>query len=78
VTSPESTEDTEPQRPLLRVVRGDATPEEIAALVAVVASMGAPAAPAPKRRSQWSAPGRAHRRTLPHGVGGWRASGLPR
>ena len=30
----------EPQRPLLRVVKGDATPEEVAALVAVVAALG--------------------------------------
>jgi hypothetical protein len=64
--------------PLLRVVRGDPTPEELAALVAVVASLGAPPAPAPRRTAVWSAPARLHRVVHPHGPGGWRASGLPR
>jgi len=36
-------------RPLLRVVRGDATPEEIAALVAVLATRGGSEAPARPR-----------------------------
>ena len=35
---------TDDERPLLRVVNGDATPEEIAALVAVFASLGSGAA----------------------------------
>ena len=65
-------------RPLLRVVGGDATPEEIAALVAVVASLGSGDAPAPRRTPEWQSPHRKVRRTLPHGPGGWRASGLPR
>jgi hypothetical protein len=65
------------QRPLLRVVRGDATPEEIAALVAVVASLGAPEAPPKPRRPEWNAPHRLVRRTLHPGRGGWRASALP-
>ena len=66
------------QQPLLRVVRGDATPEEVAALVAVVASLGAPAAPARPRRPEWNAPHRLVRRPLHPGPGGWRASALPR
>jgi hypothetical protein len=66
-----------PQRPLLRVVKGDATPEEIAALVAVLSSVGAPA-PAARRTPEWSAHHRKVRRSLPHGPGGWRSSGLPR
>ncbi|GAA4677674.1 acyl-CoA carboxylase subunit epsilon [Nocardioides nanhaiensis] len=71
-------ETTEPQRPVLRVVRGDATPEEVAALLGVVASLGG-AAPAPRRpRSSWAHPERLVRRTAPAGPGGWRASGLPR
>ena len=37
----------EPQRPLLRVVKGDATPEEVAALVAVVAALGSGGEPPP-------------------------------
>ncbi len=70
---------SEPDKePFLRVIRGDATPEEVAAVVAVLASLRAPAE-APKRsRPEWNAPHRLVRRTLPHGTGGWRSSGLPR
>ncbi len=65
--------------PLLRVVRGDATPEEVAALVAVVASLGSGGAEPPARRTpEWSANHRKLRRSLPHGPGGWRSSSLPR
>ncbi len=75
--SDEHTDDA-PQQPLLRVVRGDATPEEVAALVAVLASVGG-APPAPARpRSAWSAHHRKVRSHQPHGSGGWRSSGLPR
>ena len=67
----------EQEKPFLQVVRGDATPEEVAALVAVLASLR-PAEAAPKRRTpEWSAHHRKVRRTLPHGPGGWRSSGLP-
>jgi len=67
-----------PAAPLLRIVKGDPTPEEVAALVAVVSSLGAPAAPAPRRTPAWSAHHRKVRHTHPHGPGGWRASALPR
>jgi hypothetical protein len=71
--------DAPPDRPVFRVVRGDATPEEVAALVAVIASMSAGAAPArPQPRSTWADPARRMRTTLPHGPGAWRASGMPR
>ena len=64
--------------PFLRVIRGDASPEEVAAVVAVLAALRAPA-PAPARpRREWNAPRRMVRRPLAHGAGGWRASGLPR
>jgi len=63
--------------PLLRVI-GDATPEEVAALVAVFASLGSGDAPALRRMPEWQSPHRKVRQTLPHGPGGWRASGLPR
>jgi hypothetical protein len=74
-----SEERTAPTRALLRIVRGDATAEEVAAIVAVFASLGggAPAAPA-RRTPEWSAHHRTVRRTLPHGPGGWRSSALPR
>jgi hypothetical protein len=68
-----------PQQPLLRVVNANATPEEIAALVAVFSALGSGAAAPVKRPvSQWSANSRKARVTLPHGLGGWKASSLPR
>ncbi len=63
--------------PLLKIVSPDATPEEIAALVAVFAALGSGAEP-PARRPEWSAHHRKVRSTHPHGPGGWRSSGLPR
>jgi hypothetical protein len=66
----------------LQVVTGDPTPEEIAALVAVLAARAAANAtgagdrPAP-RRSAWSDPPRRLRRPLPHGPGAWRTSAFP-
>ena len=74
----ESDESPAEARPMLRVVRGDATPEEIAALVAVIGSLGGDEAPAPRRTPEWSAHHRKVRTTLPHGPGGWRSSALPR
>jgi hypothetical protein len=65
------------ERPFLRIVKGDATPEEVAALVAVLGSLAA-ADPPPRRRTpEWSAPHRLVRRSLSHGPGGWRSSSLP-
>jgi hypothetical protein len=70
--------DQEP-RSFLRIVKGDATPEEVAALVAVIASMTGGAPPArPKPRSTWAHPARRLRTVNRHGEGAWRASGLPR
>jgi hypothetical protein len=71
------TEETaEPARPLLRVVRGDPTPEELAALIAVLSVRGG-AAPAPEPvRSSWGRPGSGLRGTLPNHPGAWRASGF--
>jgi hypothetical protein len=64
----------------LRVVRGGVTPEELAAIVvvinALVASTDARAAEH-KAPSEWNAPHRAIRRTLPHGLHAWRRSALP-
>jgi len=68
----------EASRPVLRVIKGDATPEEVAALVAVVAALGGGAEPPRRRTPEWSAHHRKVRRTLPHGPGGWRSSALPR
>jgi hypothetical protein len=69
---------TEEQAPFLRVIRGDATEEEVAALVAVLGSLGGPAEAPTRTVPAWSAHHRKVRVTLPHGPGGWRSSGLPR
>ncbi|GAB2872908.1 hypothetical protein GCM10027176_88050 [Actinoallomurus bryophytorum] len=68
-----------PEQRFLQVVRGDPTPEEIAALVAVLTARArAATGPAPRpRRSAWSDPSRRLRRPLPHGPGAWRTSALP-
>jgi hypothetical protein len=65
-------------QPVLRIVKGDATSEEVAALVAVIASMNGGVPPKPKPRSSWADPARRMRTALPHGPGAWRTSGLPR
>jgi hypothetical protein len=61
----------------LRIVRGDATPEEIAAIVAVLTARGveqdAPPPP-PRARGGWSDPASLSRQPLLHGPGAWRAS----
>jgi acyl-CoA carboxylase epsilon subunit len=70
----------EGERPLLRVVRGDATPEEIAALVAVLLAHSADvSAPGPARsvKNAWSDRSRLLRRPLSPGPGAWRRSALP-
>ncbi|WP_457206350.1 acyl-CoA carboxylase epsilon subunit [Nocardioides sp. P5_C9_2] len=70
---------TEQEAPLLRVVNPDATPEEVAALVAVFAALGSAGDdPRGRRTPEWSAPHRAVRRTHASGPSGWRSSALPR
>ena len=66
-------------RPLLRVVSGEPSAEELAALVAVVTARAA-AAPeqAARRRSAWNDPERLVRRPVAAGPGGWAASARPR
>ena len=60
-------------QPVLRVVRGDATPEEVAALVAVLAARGGGVPEEPPAPSAWSRP--QPRRPLPlPGPGAWRAA----
>ena len=79
MTRPGDTDQPTPP-PLLRVVRGDATPEEIAALVAVlVARAGDAEAPGPDRSvpGLWADRSRLLRRPLFPGPGAWRQSGLP-
>jgi hypothetical protein len=65
-------------QPVLRVVRGDATPEEIAALLVALVAV-TPAAGAPRQaRSAWADRGALLRRPPAPGPGAWRASALPR
>jgi len=78
-------------RAAVRLVRGDASPEELSALIAVVAVLSTAAAAGDpdqsdhhspgswtNRRSRWSSPAQMVRTTPPHGPGGWRASASPR
>ena len=65
--------------PQLRLVRGDATPEEVAALLAVLTAASAGGQePAARRTSAWSDRARAVRRPLHPGPGAWRVSAWPR
>ena len=65
-------------RPVLRLIKGNPTDEELAALITVVAAMGDAAEQKSKPpKHEWSAHHRKVRVTLPHGRGGWRSSGLP-
>jgi len=61
-------------QPLLRVVRGNPSPEELAALIAVVSARGAAVEEPTPRRSLWGRP--ALRQPLSPGPGAWRASAL--
>jgi hypothetical protein len=62
-------------RPLLKVVCGDPSPEEIAALLVALTARTAP--PPERRRTAWSDPSLLVRRPLRHGPGAWRSTALP-
>ena len=70
----------EPSTPLV-VIKGGATPEEVAALVAVVSGMAAVQAlgegGTEEVRSVWADPARRMRRPLHPSPQGWRTSGRP-
>ena len=68
----------------LRIVRGDPTPEELAALTALVSAAAASSSDQsetdqsetePPRRGRWNDPAAAHRGSWRSGPGGWRAAG---
>jgi hypothetical protein len=72
-------DERERERPVLRVVTPDATPEEVAALVAVVSALGSREPERrPRRATEWNSPYRQIRPFYSHGPGGWRSSGLPK
>ncbi|MDT0452527.1 acyl-CoA carboxylase subunit epsilon [Streptomyces hesseae] len=67
---------------MIKVVRGNPTPEELAAALAVVqarAAVGATVAPSAPARSEWSNPARlAAGRRIPHpGPRAWRTTYWP-
>jgi hypothetical protein len=66
--------------PLLRVVKGEPTAEELAALVAVVAARaaGSGEAAAPSPQSAWTDRSRYVRSPMSPGPGAWQASAFPR
>ncbi|MGD0934007.1 MAG: acyl-CoA carboxylase subunit epsilon [Streptosporangiaceae bacterium] len=77
----------EPGRPVLRVIRGDASAEEIAAILAVLAvrrdAATAAASSAARTatgrfRSAWTDRSRQLRAPLAPGPGHWRRTALPR
>jgi hypothetical protein len=62
--------------PLLRVVKGEPTAQELVALTVVVATLSQRRArPRPAPVGAWAAFGDAHRTPLRPGPGGWRAAG---
>lgn len=68
-------DEQETPRPVLRIVRGEPTAEELAALVAVLAARSGEPAPAPKPiPSAWTDRSRLVRKHLHPGPGAWRAS----
>jgi hypothetical protein len=72
-----SRQDEESPSPLLRVVKGEPTAEELAALTVVVAALSQPS---PRRRrptpvGAWASRADAVRTPLQPGPGGWRAAG---
>jgi hypothetical protein len=68
--------------PYLRVVRGNASAEEIAALISTLTAIAAarssaPPAGQPPVSHHWNSPARLLRTPLHPAVGGWRRSALP-
>ncbi|GAA4568083.1 acyl-CoA carboxylase subunit epsilon [Planotetraspora kaengkrachanensis] len=67
---------SEPE-PYLRIVHGDATAEEIAALVAALSMRTGTAAKAVPPVNNWRNPALRMRGALSHGTGAWRAAFRP-
>jgi hypothetical protein len=67
----------EHQRPLLRIVSGSPTPDEVAVVVAVLSTRAMVVEEAPQF-SLWARKSRQVRPSLRPGFGAWRASAMPR
>jgi hypothetical protein len=66
---------------VLRVIRGEPTTDELAAVIVVLAARAKPAGGEPGQRpprSEWAAKARQMQPHLTPGPGAWRASALPR
>jgi len=64
----------------IRVVRGQPTDEELAAVLMVITAQATASSLAAKReqlRSEWNAAHRSVRKSFEHGAGTWRRSALP-
>ncbi|HUP98947.1 MAG TPA: acyl-CoA carboxylase subunit epsilon [Aeromicrobium sp.] len=66
-------DETEP-KPLLRVVKGDPSPEELAALVAVIAARSSAPVRRRRTRSEWGHPAHQMRGMLRRGPDAWHRS----
>ncbi|GAT65097.1 acyl-CoA dehydrogenase [Planomonospora sphaerica] len=62
----------------LKIVQGDATPEEVAALVLALTSRSISSEKVTRKSENWRNPAHRMRKPLPVGQGAWRSSGLPR
>ncbi|MDP2013340.1 MAG: acyl-CoA carboxylase subunit epsilon [Actinomycetota bacterium] len=71
-----SSEHAEPKRPVLRVISGNPTEEELAAILAIVASATPEAEPEP-RVSLWNDYSRGIHSTPRPSPTAWRASTMP-
>lgn len=64
----------------IRVVRGQPTDEELAAVLMVITAQASASSLAAKRsqlRPEWNAAHRGVRKSFEHGAGTWRRSALP-
>jgi Acyl-CoA carboxylase epsilon subunit len=80
-TQPAVTEPSTARTASIRIERGEPTPEELAAVLAVLAAAGAgreSAAPSPAPESRWTDRSRYVRGPVSPAPNGWRAAGFPR
>ncbi|MBG0813409.1 acyl-CoA carboxylase subunit epsilon [Planomonospora sp. ID82291] len=62
----------------LKIVRGDATAEEVAALILALAARSTSPVKVTQKSENWRNPAHRMRKAFPFGQGAWRSSGLPR